>query len=470
MHGLFDGAMPTFTAVAFDRLFEPRASISMAAGTNVPPPKLDRRNSTPASIQDRGISAPKPKPQRRNSATAIDTKHNLAGISPALYATPESTPLPDSPSSFPPSPYIVNHKRRGPRLLKSYSEDDVAVRKRAQDEDIVVEIAKNAKGEVVDSGKDVDLSDAVPSSVQEQQVNVVHNGEIGSTIKEERVNGVYDGELGSNELPNGLTGHNSSMKSVTFDTEGAGESDDFFDPQDSMSVKSNTEVESNSGMDRSLNLATPLAEFYDAWEELSSESGHQPQPPPYDIEAELHEIRLSLLMEIEKRKQAEEALDKMRSHWLKIQEELSSVGLKLPADPIAVLNDEQVADPAEELCRQVHLARFVSNSIGRGTAKAEVEEEMEAQMELKNFEIARLVDRLHYYEAVNQEMSQRNQETVEVARRLRQKRKRRQRWIWGSIGAAITLGGAALAWSYLPSGKGSSSADDSHATKGDHSS
>lgn len=144
--------------------------------------------------------------------------------------------------------------------------------------------------------------------------------------------------------------------------------------------------------------------------ELSSESG-PPLPLP-DIESELREIRLSLLMEIEKRKQAEETLNNLRNQWQRIREQLSLVGLNLPADPTTLGEGEQPADPAAEICQQVFLARFVSNSIGRAAAKAEVEMEMEAQIKLKNFEIARLWDRLHYFEAVNQEMSQRNQEVV----------------------------------------------------------
>lgn len=43
---------------------------------------------------------------------------------------------------------------------------------------------------------------------------------------------------------------------------------------------------------------------------------------------------------------------------------------------------------------------------------------------------------------------------VETARREREKKERTQRWVWGSIATALTLGTAALAWSYLPSGKG----------------
>ncbi|EEF46710.1 hypothetical protein RCOM_1377650 [Ricinus communis] len=74
------------------------------------------------------------------------------------------------------------------------------------------------------------------------------------------------------------------------------------------------------------------------------------------------------------------------------------------------LPEGEVLSNVEELCQQVYLARFVLGSIGMGIAKAEGEMMKEAQIEVKNFEIARLWDRLHYYEAVNREMSQRNQE------------------------------------------------------------
>ena len=117
-------------------------------------------------------------------------------------------------------------------------------------------------------------------------------------------------------------------------------------------------------------------------------------------------------MEIEKRKQAEEALNNMQNVWQAISQQLSFVGLTLPAD-LAVGEDGKMdVDVAQELSQQVSVARFVSDSIGRGIAKAQVETEMEAQIESKNFEIARLWDRLHYYDAVNREMSQRNQEAL----------------------------------------------------------
>ncbi|KAL9680792.1 hypothetical protein QQ045_012571 [Rhodiola kirilowii] len=118
--------MPTFTSIALDRLLEPGGTKSMATDPkSVPRPKGDKY-----------------KLNRRNSVTAMPTvekpvsqrKYHWARITPALYTTPETTPLPDSPSSFPPSPYIINHKRRGPRLLKSHSVASVSAAEQGSDE------------------------------------------------------------------------------------------------------------------------------------------------------------------------------------------------------------------------------------------------------------------------------------------------------------------------------------------------
>ncbi|OMO84435.1 hypothetical protein COLO4_22042 [Corchorus olitorius] len=457
--------MPTFTAIALDRLLEPGASKSVdKSGPNSKPP------------------VPNPKPiansklERRNSSSATERKVNRPQISPALYATPEATPLPDSPSSFPPSPYIINHKRRGPRLLKSFSEDDVSSRKKALEEDEVNGNAKLAETKSVDLSKDGSVTFTIPEPNEEEHVNGIHlepikmqqaNGVHGCSIQDEHMNGVCDGEFGSSngevrssQRSNGLARDSAVPKLVPLKLDVIGDSEDFFDPNESMSVTSNTEGDNDTAAESAARLATPGVEFFDAWDELSSESGSQSLFR--DVDAEIREIRLSLLTEIEKRKQAEEALNKMRCKWQRISKELAAVGLSLPVDSMDVTEDE-MANPAEDLRQQVGIARFVSLSMGRGIARAEMEMEMEAQIESKNFEIARLLDRLNYYEAVNREMSQRNQEAVELARRDRQRKKRRQRWVWGSIAAAITLGATALAWSYYPTGKGSSSTSSSQA-------
>lgn len=410
-----------FTTIALDRLIEQKDLKQMAAGNGV----SDSRQGSRVN----GTDTP---PDFKNSTNATHKKHHRAQISPALYATPEATPLPDFPSSFAPSPYIVDHKRRGPRLSKAFSEDDVALQQ-ALDDEKTYKIVRSLEAE---------------------------------DVEDNRYKFDINGKSGNENMSDDAAAEQDTLESSMLEQGSA--KDDFFDPQDSLSVRSSTDGESGYGYDRSLNLNTSVSEFYDAWEELSSESGSQSLSN--DVETELREIRLSLLVEMEKGKKTEERLNDMKIQWGKIKEHLSLVGLNLPEDP-TVLENQSANYLAEELSRQVHLIRFVSYSIGRGVAKAEISAELDAQLETKNFEIARLLDRLRYYEAVNHEMSQRNQETIETMRRVRQRRKRRQRWIWGSIVTAVTIGSAALAWSYVPTGKGSSSTDPppSHTSEGSRS-
>lgn len=435
--------MPTFTAIALDRLLEPGASKSV--DKSVPNSKLPNPRPIPSS-----------KLERRHSTSVTERRVKRPPIKPALYATPESTPLPDSPTSFTPSPYIINHKRRGPRLSKSFSDVDVSSHRKTEEK--VNRSTKNAETKVANSTDDVPVTFTIPGPNEEEHVNGGYDGEFGS----------HNGKLGSRNMEPGSSSRSNGMarEDDSLKLERDSESENFFDPQDSLSIASNTDVEDNSGTERSVKLAISVGEFFDAWEELSSENGRQ--TPLQDVEADLRGMRLNLLMETEKRKQAEEALNSMQNQWQKLRQQLSLVGLTLPADPTTVAEGDLDCDPAEDLSQQVCLARFVSDSIGRGAARAEVEMEMEAQIESKNFEIARLCDRLHFYEVVNREMYQRNQDALEVARHERQRKQRRQRWIWGSIAATITLGTAALAWSYLPTGRGSSSTDHHTSSSTDH--
>ncbi|XP_020217800.1 uncharacterized protein LOC109801199 [Cajanus cajan] len=425
--------MPTFTAIALDRLIEPGASkaVDKSAPTSMPVPNSQNL-------------------ERTTNVSAKKTKVPRPPLKPALYTTPEVTPLPDAPSSFPPSPYIINHKRRGPRLLKSSSEASVLSEVNIHGGEDVSD--KSFDDVVASSAGDLHVSSRSPELVKEEQVNGVPDGKLDGSNDADLANGHI--ETGSSNLTDGLL----KEKPLTLNLDRDRVVEDFFDPRDSMSFTSNTDGEENAGTELSMKFSCSGGEFYDAWEELSSES--MTQSSTHHTEAELREIRLSLLMEIEKRKQAEESLDNMRSLWESIRQGLYQVGIILPADLTAVAEGEQhISDPVEDLCQQVYIAQFISNTIGKGTARAEVETEMEAQLEAKNFEIARLLERLHCYETMNREMSQRNQEAVEMARRERQRSSKRQRWIWGSITTVIALSTAAIAWSYLPTGKGSSFTD-----------
>jgi len=198
------------------------------------PKKLERRSSEPAVAKK-----PAPRPQ----------------LKPALYATPEVTPLPDAPSSFPPSPYIVNHKRRGPRLLKCSSEANVQAKQKDLDDG-------NSNGKSNDS--------VVACSDGELQVTSANAEPV--TAKEVQVNGVHDTGLSSNnsgdlghrqrETESGVVLNGLRMdKVVALNLERAGECEDFFDPHDSMSIKSCTD-----GEDVGMEQAMKRAEFFDAWE------------------------------------------------------------------------------------------------------------------------------------------------------------------------------------------------------------
>ncbi|KAJ4962570.1 hypothetical protein NE237_022509 [Protea cynaroides] len=409
----------TFTTIALDRLIEPRSLGAPKSITNL---KLERRYSSTETKQTQ-----------------------LPPLSPALYATPAVTPVPDSPSSssYPPSPYIVNHKRRGPSLLKSVFQNDVSLNQRATEEGTTVDDnGRSANSTVVGSAEDVlPPATATATATATAAVCSPRTEEMGQ-------NGFHEDDIGSSNINDRLVRTEDSSPLVAFNLERDSECEDFFDPQESMSYSSNNDVEDNSGYERSFRLTTPMGEYYDAWEELSSEGGRQSSHR--DMEAELREMRLNMLSEIEKRKH-------ILKQWERIREQLSLEGLTIPAASTLAGEVENLdVDPGEELCQQINVARMVSYSIGRGTASAEVEMQKESSIESKDFENARLLDRIHYYEAVIHEMSQMNQEAVEVARRQRQRKKKLRRWVWSSIGTAVVIGAVAFAWSYLPTGRESS--------------
>lgn len=232
-------------------------SMNTEKGVSVPPNgKLGKGVSVPAHMKlDNGAPTA--------TTTVADNKHHWTQISPALYATPVSTPLPDSPSSFPPSPYIINHKRRGPRLMKSFSEDDVASWKKDTNETKVDENGNAAEKDVPSlSGNDIYIPSAVLDSTIDNNIKPFASGD----AMEKHMTSACNDEHGSSDMENGPAGQNSVTSSVDFSFQQVGEVDNFVDQQDSMSGKSIGENEGNGGAEQSFNSTTPMAEFYDAWE------------------------------------------------------------------------------------------------------------------------------------------------------------------------------------------------------------
>jgi len=424
---------------------------------------------SPAQVQKVASNPPPPPPDKATPVAVVPVRTQTSPAS--LYATPESTTLPNSPSSFPGtwSPYLINHKRRGASLAKTLSQGD-AVSEASQLKLPVILPGLPKSGE--------------PIEVQEPEFafQQVGNGQAGDSGLEEPLNG-QDGLL---QKVKGSVAAKIEQDQPEFEFQrgslevfvrpvnvgrpsngGApknAESDAFFELQDSMSVTSNNEADDVGMHDRwwkpssplGTSVGTPGAEFYDAFEEISSDGGTRSSRAMDD---DLREMRLSLLMEIERRKQAEDALENWQTEWMKLSHHLSLVALSLPSPSIADNTDDSSVDPGAELCQQITVSQLVAAAIARGLARAEVESEMETVIAAKNFEIARLSDRVQYYEAANREMSQRNQEAIKMSRQQRKERKRRQKWFWGSVGLAVTLGATAIAWSYLPSSQTQASAD-----------
>ncbi|WZZ26777.1 hypothetical protein YC2023_010178 [Brassica napus] len=363
--------MPTFSAISLDRMLEPGAASTSAEAV---PSRRSYYAKPPISKQEKG-------------------KETRPRMSPALYATPDAIPLPNSPSSFLPSPYIINHKSRGPHLLKSSSEANVASSQQKPLEDEA--IANGADVKASPRRKSTSFLFPISEATEEDYSNFdfdgVVDGPVGNWSPLDWKIGNGKSEL-DNPAANDLEWENNLPEPVTAKADKESKSEDLYDPGESASFTSNTDA----GEESSNRLATPVGEFYDAWEDYGIQSSIN------NTESELREIRLSLLMEIEKRKQTEEALEQMKIHWQRLREQLAQVGVFVPIDPTISTNNSNIS---EELCCQLEAARFVSDFLSRGMANAEVEMEMDSMLETKNFEITRLFDRVHHYEAVNREMS-----------------------------------------------------------------
>ncbi|XP_060167460.1 uncharacterized protein LOC132598541 [Lycium barbarum] len=333
--------MPTYTAIAFENLLEPRKS-SYAKQQQL----INERNEVAAA--------------------------NHIYISPALYITPEPAPIPETSSgSLSPSPYVVNHKRRGGAAFANRKLDE----------------------QVNNDNTDLDLN-----------------------LKEEELLASFEEEE---------------------------EDEGFLDPRcDVFSVASVNDCRS---------IVSAQGEFFDADEDFTLEgSSLNGSASGANIELELRATRLKLLEEIERRNSAEDALNMMRCQWQNISNVLSGLGLTLPS-PSDVIGGMQFDNASiEQLSQEVIVTRFVAEAIGKGQARAEAELAAESILESKNQEISRLRDRLRYYEAVNHEMSQRNQEIIDVARKQRQRKRTQRKWLWGCIGLSAAIGVSVVAYNYLP--------------------
>ncbi|XAR56202.1 hypothetical protein NMG60_11036584 [Bertholletia excelsa] len=366
--------MPIFTKISWETLYEASLRDSYKSGFNSQQQEHCCKSSPIAGNGENGDGE-----EEKKKKMVGAPKHLY--ITPALYATPEPTPIPDSssePSS--PSPYVLNHKRR--RLPDDLSSSN-----------------SNSNG---------DRDDVCVGGVNDDSVG--GEGENGGSVAED---------------------------------------EEFLDPTcDLISVASSTEMDDFGRRAETGSLVSNQCEFFDVNEDLFSDGSISNLSSSYAsrIESEqLQTISLSLLEEIERREAAEYEVDQMRSQWERLCNLLQQTGVVFPSFPEASSIKLEI-DLLEQLCQELVVTRFVSEAVGRAEGRAEAEMAAEVVIKSKDQEIARLQDKLQYYEAAIHEMSQRNQEVVGAARKQRQRRRRsRQRWLWGCLGLSLAVGAAFIA-------------------------
>nr|GEX01009.1 uncharacterized protein [Tanacetum cinerariifolium] len=230
------------------------------------------------------------------------------------------------------------------------------------------------------------------------------------------------------------------------------EVDEFVDPRcDSLSVASSSEF-NDPGRLLGFENVTHVGEFYDAIEDFSSDGSMLSLAScSRNIESELHTTRLSLFEEIEKRKTAEDDLAAMSTHWQRVGNILlSQTGFPLLAPSNDGSRMRIDINAIKQFSEEVIVARFVSEATGKAEAQAEAELAADVIIGSKDKEISRLKDRLQYYEAMIHEMSQKNLESMEVARRQRDRKRGLRKWLWSCIGMSIVIGASVVAYSYAP--------------------
>ncbi|CAH9076453.1 unnamed protein product [Cuscuta europaea] len=395
--------MPTFTSIALENLLEPRLRDSHKKPLG----------SEQITITPRGTNGGTTK-EEAGLEGAENTKHQ----SPGLQITSDPTPIPDASSgSISPSPYVANRKRR--------SGGDIANRKIDEFDD-----SERKEGEKGD----------------EQNASTF---QVRDTMEAEAMEDLVFGtpEVSADRIK-GLELRDEVYLNPKCDVLLVG------------SANETVELDSQS-------FASTQGDFFDANEEFSDGSASSVSSYIVTMESELQTTRLQLLQEIEKRKDAENTLNMMSCQWQRISNILSEAGLKLPSPSSVIGGMEPDPNSIEDILQEIIVARFVSKAVGKGQARAEVELAAEAIIESKNQEISRLRDRLMYYETANREMSERNQEILDTARKQHQRQMTQQK-LWSCVGLSAVVGISVAAYFYLSQpGHHQLTSSSGHSTAGD---
>ncbi|KAH9328008.1 hypothetical protein KI387_000116, partial [Taxus chinensis] len=127
------------------------------------------------------------------------------------------------------------------------------------------------------------------------------------------------------------------------------------------------------------------------------------------IYVERYILRSKISVETGQHIRAEESLSLWQNFWKELIVKFALIGVSLPSIEIDGYGVDEFID---NICGHLTVSRTVATAVGRASMRAELENEVKMLIDNKNTEISRLRDKLQYYELVNHEMSQRNQEAT----------------------------------------------------------
>lgn len=390
-------------------------------------PALDRLLE-PSEIESSSVQPWSTRAERRSAIN----------MSPLFPSQPHTQPSPPqariSPPPFSPSPYVLNFKRRVFESANDVSADAASYVSTQTASGQFREATSSIRGEseVAGSNSKTVPNEAGVLSVREVQDRLRFGGNSFDRHERSRVKSIDKVEkLMSNPGTKSVGDKDNGQRQQESGWElrsrnGSNGKQDY----DSLSISSSNREEFFDAPEEPFDDSTSDEESVRAQRTPRSKSGGR-----RDVDGNLKSL---LDQEIKRRMAAEDAMAVLQLQCTEMASNLAS-GDEESRD----LNDTGGNDCDSDSQRLV-VAKVVAYSVARGAARAEVDVEMENVVVEKNREIARLRDKLHYYELVNQEMSQRNQEAFELARTRRHVRRNRNQWLMVCAGSVLCMGVSAI--------------------------
>eukprot|EP00250_Pteridium_aquilinum_P007037 c16835_g1_i1 orf=312-1625(-) len=356
---------------------------------------------------------------------------------PPLYATPPQQ-RPPSPSSFSPSPYVLNFKRRGPAQQQQNGGKASTVEASA---DSTLQQQQQQRVDTLQCEDTADVPVEQNTFANVAKVSANGNGasrKAGDVIAEYEV---FEMELDRRDALNNAFAHRNKGP-FKKDTQFCKNSSANIDPGIGRELPP---VRASLGSSLAINEEP---EFFDAPDSVFSDSASEDEVCPSSTQSGKcpggcgGRTARRLEEEIARRIKAEETVALWQKRWNEMAKRCSSNGISICSQAGEVL--EKDGNSFEGFTQELLVARLVGGAIASAVVRAEKDGELENMLAIKNREISRLWDKLQYLELVNREMSQRNQEVTELAQRRRKRRQRRQKLALGGFCAAFCIGTAGL--------------------------